>query len=177
VDAEVRREKKRLKELNTQKELARRDELTGIKNKNAYQELVASIQDSLDNGSECAPFAFVVCDANNLKKINDTRGHAAGDEYLKAASQFLCGIFVHSPVFRVGGDEFVVYLRGSDYSQRQSLVDKLRSMALENQKAGEGVVLALGLSVYDPGSDKLVHDVFVRADREMYENKRMLKGE
>jgi len=107
IDAEIKKEKQHLKALNTEKELARRDELTGVRNKTAYNELETSMQDSINKGMDYLPFAFVVCDANNLKKINDTEGHAAGDEYIKSCAMLLCNIFDHSPVFRVGGDEFV----------------------------------------------------------------------
>lgn len=177
VDDEVKKEKQHLKELNTQKELARRDELTSVKNKNAFKELMTSVQGNLDNGMDYLPFAIIVCDANNLKQINDTKGHVAGDEYIKASANFLCDIFVHSPVFRVGGDEFVIFLRGNDYSVRHELMGKLRSQSLKNQRAGDGVVLASGMSDYIPDKDNLAYDVFDRADKEMYENKRMLKSE
>ena len=175
VDDEIKKEKQHLKELNTEKELARRDELTGIKNKTAYKELEKSIQGSIENNTANLVFAIVVCDTNNLKKINDTKGHAAGDEYLRASSNLLCDIFVHSPVFRVGGDEFVVFLRGNDYAARHELMDKLRNQVLENNKTGTGVVLASGMAEYIPESDILVSDTFNRADKAMYENKKQLK--
>lgn len=176
INEEIQREKQHLKELKTEKELARRDELTGVKNKNAYKELEESIQGNMDNGMDYLPYGLIVCDANNLKKINDTMGHAAGDEYIKACAKLLCNIFVHSPVFRVGGDEFTVFLRGDDYYNKEELVDKLRSQVLENQKSCSGPVLASGVGIYQPGKDLVVNDVFERADKEMYENKQMLKG-
>ncbi len=177
IDDEVRREKQRLKELKTEKELARRDELTGIKNKYAYKELEETIQGNMDHGLDYLPYALIVCDANDLKKINDTMGHVAGDEYLKAAAKLLCYTFVHSPVFRIGGDEFAVFLRGNDYYKRNELMEKLRNQVLENQKAGNGVVLASGISEYNPKTDTVVSEVFERADKAMYENKRKLKGQ
>ena len=175
IDEEIKREKQHLRALKTEKELARRDELTGIKNKTAYKELEDSVQSNMDNGLDYIPYALIVCDANNLKKINDTQGHAAGDEYLKASAKLLCNIFVHSPVFRVGGDEFVVFLRGSDYSSKNELMEKLRGQVLENQKTGSGPVLASGIAEYDSKKDTLVSDIFDRADKEMYENKQKLK--
>lgn len=175
VDDEIKREKKHLKELKSEKELARRDELTGVKNKTAYKELEASIQGNIDSGMEYLTFAIVLCDSNNLKQINDTKGHAAGDEYIRSSSNLLCDIFVHSPVFRVGGDEFVVFLRGNDYAARHELMDKLRNQVLENNKTGTGVVLASGMAEYIPESDILVSDTFNRADKAMYENKKQLK--
>jgi diguanylate cyclase (GGDEF)-like protein len=176
INEEIQREKQHLKELKTEKELARRDELTGVKNKNAYKELEESIQGNMDNGIDYLPYGLIVCDANNLKKINDTMGHAAGDEYIKACAKLLCNIFVHSPVFRVGGDEFTVFLSGDDYYNKEELMDKLRNKVLENQKTGSGPVLASGVGIYQPGKDLIVNDVFERADKEMYENKQMLKG-
>lgn len=159
------------------KELARRDELTGVKNKIAYRELEASVQGNIDNGLDYLTFALVVCDANNLKQINDTQGYTAGDEYIRSTSQLLCDIFVHSPIFRIGGDEFVVFLRGNDYSSRHELMEKLRSQVLENKKANSGVILAAGMSEYNPETDSFVSEIFERADKEMYEDKKKLKAQ
>ncbi len=175
TDDEVKKEKQYLKALNTEKELARRDELTGIKNKNAYHELEKSVQTSIDKGMDFLTFGFVVCDANNLKQINDTEGHVAGDEYIKKAALLLCDIFAHSPVFRVGGDEFVVFLSGNDYVNREILMDKLRTRVKANLQTGDGPVLASGMAEYMPDEDSLVADIFDRADKEMYDNKQELK--
>ena len=178
IRAEIKRkekEKQHLKELNTEKELARRDELTGLKNKNAYFELVQSVQNNIDNGLDYLPFALVVCDANDLKKTNDTEGHVAGDEYIKSSANLLREIFTNSPIFRVGGDEFVVFLRSDDYTNRESLMKKLRNRVLDNIKTGARPILATGMAEYIPGRDGLVSDIFDRADKEMYENKESLK--
>ena len=176
IDKEVRKEKKALRELNSEKELARKDGLTGIKNKTAYRELEKSVQANMDNGMDYLPFAILVCDANDLKAINDNEGHVAGDEYIRAAAKLLCDIFSHSPVFRVGGDEFVVFLRGNDYAAREKLVEKLKDEALKNQNLGYGPVLAAGLAEYEPETDNLVSEIFDRADKEMYKNKQELKN-
>ena len=177
IDNEVKKEKQVLKELNNEKELARRDEMTGTKNKTAYRELERSVQSNIDNGMDYLTFAIVVCDANNLKMINDNEGHVAGDEYIRASAKLLCDTFVHSPVFRVGGDEFVVFLRGSDHAIRQELIDKLRATVRENQKTGMGPILAAGMAEYDPKTDSLVSEIFDRADKAMYEDKQKLKNE
>lgn len=176
VDEEVKKEKQHLRELKTEKELARRDELTGVKNKTAYKELEGAVQRNIDNGMDYLTFALVVCDTNNLKQINDTKGHAAGDEYIRASARLLCDIFVHSPVFRVGGDEFAVFLRGNDYASRHELMERLRARVQENKKTDDGVILASGMSEYTPESDSFVTDIFERADKEMYEDKQRLKS-
>ena len=175
INDEVKKEKQHLKALNTEKELARRDELTGIKNKTAYNELEKSVQSNIDNGMDYLPFGLVVCDTNKLKKVNDSLGHVAGDEYIKQSAKLLCNIFVHSPVFRIGGDEFVVFLRGDDYTNREALMQALQDQVWENQKSESGPILASGMADFTPGKDKLVSEIFDRADKAMYKNKRELK--
>ncbi len=176
IDDQIRKEREQLSALNTEKELARRDELTGTKNKTAYTELERSVQADIDSGDQKEPFAIVVCDTNNLKYINDTKGHKAGDEYIRASAKLLCDIFAHSPVFRVGGDEFVVFLRGDDFAAREELMEELRCRVLENL-VDDGPIIACGLSEYEAGADKDVSAVFARADRKMYENKQQLKAD
>lgn len=175
IDDEVRKEKEHLKALNTEKELARRDELTGTRNKTAYSELERSVQQNMDNGMDYLPFAIAVCDINDLKKVNDTEGHKAGDDYIRSAAKLLCDIFDHSPVFRIGGDEFVIFLRGDDYSSRDQLMSQLRETVMANLIDRKGPVIASGMSEYIPGTDTTVSAVFERADNIMYKDKRELK--
>lgn len=168
-------EKEHLRALNEEKELARRDELTGIRNKTAFTELERSIQDNMEKGVEDMAFAIAVCDLNDLKKINDTMGHKAGDEYLVSSAKILCDIFDHSPVFRIGGDEFAVFLSGDDFALRKQLIERLQKIAQENLSRHEGPVIAVGMAEYDPSGDHNVDEIFERADHDMYEDKRSLK--
>ncbi|MCR5357535.1 MAG: diguanylate cyclase [Lachnospiraceae bacterium] len=175
INDEALKEKAHLKELSREKELARRDELTGVKNKTAYAELESGVQEKIDKGLEYHPFAIAICDINWLKIVNDTEGHKAGDEYIKAASKLICDVFSHSPVFRIGGDEFAVFLGGSDYPEREELIKKLRNQVSANKESGSGPVIAVGLAEFEPGNDTKVADVFERADNLMYEDKRRIK--
>ena len=174
-EEDVRREKEHLAALSTANEMARRDELTGTKNKTAYHEMEKELQKLTKAGGD--PFGIVVCDINGLKHINDTEGHKAGDDYIKAACRLVCRIFHHSPVYRIGGDEFVAVLRGQDFANRESLVSGLRRRVEENIRIGEGPVIASGLAEFQPYSDRSVEDVFNRADNHMYEEKARLKRE
>ncbi len=160
--------------LTSANELARTDKLTGTKNKNAYQENEKSLQANINVGAILS-FALVVCDLNNLKRINDTLGHKAGDECIKAAGKLVCEVYAHSPVYRIGGDEFVVVLTGQDYKNRETLFEQLRERVLDNLRANVSPVIATGMSEYLSGVDAKVSDVFQRADNEMYEYKRKLK--
>ena len=151
---------------------AKRDALTGVKNRHAYldaEELIdAAIEEKTQND-----FAIVVLDINDLKMVNDTMGHPAGDQYLKEASAVICDIFKRSPVFRVGGDEFVVISQGADYDNIDELVERVER---HNDKAADngGIIIACGMAKYD--GDDCVAAVFERADLSMYNNKNSLKS-
>ena len=172
-DNDVRREQEHLAALSMANEMARRDALTHTKNKTAYHEAEKELQREIEEG--CTPFGIVVCDINGLKLVNDTEGHKAGDEYIRACCMLVCRTFHHSPVFRVGGDEFVVILRGEDFTNREKLLSSLKRQVEEHIRIGEGPVIASGLAVFRPGEDSLVEDVFNRADSCMYENKTHLR--
>ena len=175
VEEEARKETAQQQALQSANEMARRDALTGAKNKNAYQEYEKSVQDALDDKSDERPFAIVVCDLNDLKLVNDTIGHKAGDEYIQSSCKMIFDTFSHSPVFRIGGDEFVAFLRGRDYFDREGLFGSLRERIIANQNKGKGAVIATGIAVYNPEKDVKVSEVFDRADAMMYENKQSLK--
>ncbi len=175
INDEVREENKRIQALNMANELARRDELTGTRNKNAYRELEASVQKNIDDGSSLY-FAIVVCDINGLKHINDTLGHKAGDKYIQSACKMICKVFAHSPIFRVGGDEFVAFLNSSDYHERDELISILRDKVMDNLTSKKGPVISVGMAVYEPESDRRVSEIFDRADNMMYKEKKYLKA-
>ena len=80
-------------------------------------------------------------------------------------------------MFRFGGDEFVVFLRGNDYINRKMLMEALHSQVKSNLKSGAGPILASGMAEYTPETDSLFSEIFDRADKEMYKNKRKLKKE
>lgn len=176
INDEVKKEQEQIEALDRANELARHDSLTGARNATAYREFLDSIQKSIDRGAGHSPFAIVVCDVNGLKYINDYKGHSAGDEYIRSACRMICSAFSHSPVFRIGGDEFVAVLAGKDYDNRLSLVELAKSRSLENLRNGEGPVVAVGYAVFDEQKDHSVYDVFDRADEIMYEDKKELKS-
>ena len=167
-------EKKTARERDEAQTIALTDPLTGVKSKHAFLMSQKQIDVSVEEGS-ADPFAVVVCDVNGLKVINDTLGHKAGDEYIQSACRIICNIFQHSPVYRTGGDEFVVILRGRDYLIRKELVLALHDRSVEHIST-QKVVISGGLSDFQPETDTCFHDVFERADALMYEEKKLLKG-
>ncbi len=154
--------------------IANIDPMTGTKSKHAYLVREKELNAAIEEKAELA-FAVAVCDVNGLKRINDTQGHKAGDEYICAASRMVCEIFTHSPVYRIGGDEFIVIMTGRDYDNREELMRMLHDLSVVHIGVG-GVVVSGGLAVYLPEEDTCYHDVFERADQQMYEEKKLLKG-
>ena len=153
---------------------ANTDAMTGVKNKAAYVAHEYEFSQMLQAG-ELSDLAVVVCDVNGLKQVNDTLGHKAGDEYICSASKMICEFYKHSPVYRVGGDEFVVLVQGEDFANRDQILAAIDAQSVSNRDSG-GVVVSVGMSVIDPAVDREVHAAFERADAAMYERKRELKG-
>ena len=173
IEASVRQEEEYARNLAQAQKRATIDALTGVRNRHAF--LTAEEEIDYQIETMLAPaFAISVLDVNELKKVNDTKGHAAGDLVIKEACRVICGIFAHSPVFRIGGDEFAVISQGSDYEQIDELVARVAEHNEEAERSG-GVVIACGMSRFD--DDDSSAEVFQRADQEMYCNKARLKGE
>ncbi len=170
----VKREAEHEKELNEARAAAYTDPLTGVKSKAAYAERERYFEESVADG-DAENFAVVVCDINGLKQVNDSMGHKAGDKLIKDACRMICELFKHSPVFRVGGDEFVVILTGQDFERRLEIMEDM-NRRVEYNKRNYQVVIAVGMSEYVPDADKNYHEVFERADALMYVRKNELKS-
>ena len=171
VDAQVKQEQEYEKRLIQAEEKAMIDALTGVKSKYAYMEAEAQLDHQIETQSQ-PPFAVVVLDVNDLKKVNDTSGHQVGDQYLREASRMICQTFKHSPVFRVGGDEFAVIAQGHDYEHIDQLIRGIEELNRESTRTG-GAVVACGMARFT--DDTSVASVFRRADMDMYANKQCLK--
>ena len=171
IDSQVRQEAEYEKRLIQAQTIANIDALTGVKNKHAYLEAEERINRRIKEQRQ-GDFAVVILDVNDLKKVNDNEGHQAGDQYLRDACRIICTIFKHSPVYRVGGDEFAVVSEGTDCQRIEELVGKMYDHDARAQKSG-GIVIACGMSRFQ--NDSCVAEVFERADLLMYENKTSLK--
>jgi len=164
-------------------DLAYADALTSLHNKGAFDLCMKELQARLDapeEGTDEGPndrleFAVCIFDCNNLKQMNDRNGHDKGDLYLKETAEVICEVYNHSPVFRIGGDEFAALLTDRDYRDREELLrlfdERCQEKRRQNTDAWEQVDVARGMAVYDPDEDESVHDVVRRADKTMYENK------
>ncbi|WP_024865090.1 GGDEF domain-containing protein [Butyrivibrio sp. FCS014] len=155
------------------KSMANTDSMTGVRNKHAYMETEAQLNSWIREGA-ADKLALVVCDINGLKYVNDTQGHAAGDELIKDACSLICNVFSHGSVYRTGGDEFVVLLSGKGYDTRDEVIADFNRQVEENIGNGD-VVVSIGYTTLQP-SDEQLHDLFERADHMMYDRKKELKS-
>ena len=173
IEENVKMEREFSERIRLATEMANTDALTGIKNRLAYEGAEEHLNEEIQAGT-ISPFSVAVFDVNNLKKTNDKYGHEVGDELLRDAAKLICTTFTHSPVYRIGGDEFAVILLGADYFDREKIFSKFKKAVSHNRKEGE-VVVAAGYDDFIFASDKCVADAFERADEKMYENKKKLK--
>ena len=151
------------------------DPMTHVRNKGAYSNYIQELQNRMDAGEDLE-FAVGVFDCDHLKTINDTYGHDKGDIYLQSASKLICRVFQHSPVFRIGGDEFAVIMQNDDYRNRKDLVDEFDKAQKEINASAENdwekVSVAMGIVDFDRERDSAIIDTMRHADKAMYYNKR-----
>lgn len=146
-----------------------KDALTSVGNVNAYNQKIKDLYGT---------YAIVMLDINNLKQINDKFGHKVGDEYIKGCCKLICNAFKHSPVYRIGGDEFIVILQKVDYDNRQFIIDKLTKTFDDlynntNIDLPYRYSMSIGMAISKP--DMSVEDVYNLADKQMYNNKVLFK--
>jgi len=156
---------------------AYRDPLTHVRNRAAFDDMMAELREQMK--SDTCDYAFLMVDLNDLKKINDSYGHDRGNEYLVNSCQMICRVFRHSPVFRIGGDEFIVILQNEDLDNHDKLLAEFDRRMIASQKESDPwkvVSVAKGLA-YCTVSDETPDDVFKRADEKMYQDKKNMKGE
>jgi len=153
------------------------DALTKVRNKRAYDTEILEINEEIRKGN--TDVGLIMIDLNYLKLTNDKYGHEQGNAAIQSLCKMICDTFHHSPVFRIGGDEFVVVLKGVDLENIEDLKAefqwKLRE-ASEGKEPGQGVSAAAGYAVFDPSTDKKIEDAFTRADVAMYEKKKEMKA-
>ena len=176
IETDAQTMKKKEDDLVAMKNLAYIDSLTNVKSKHAYEDTVKYIGEQIKNGT--AEFAVIMCDLNYLKLINDTLGHKAGDIAIQRAAKILCKAFPMSTVFRIGGDEFVVIPSLIEYAELEEKLDLLRTVLKEERDSSDSILervsLAFGCAVFDRSRDHSYQEVFERADKIMYEEKKKL---
>lgn len=153
------------------------DFLTGVQNRNAFELFLSN----LDNTLEKEHIALLSADMDRLKYINDTYGHAAGDEYIRLGCRVIqMSISDDSILYRIGGDEFAVLMRNTREEDAKVLIDKIRENLRAENKKNKGKMIehnsmSIGYAVFDPEQDTSLYDTLKRADQMMYVQKRRKK--
>ena len=149
------------------------DALTGLGNHRAFQDELAR-QLELARRSH-TNLALLIMDVDDLKTINDERGHAAGDELLAAMGRICTSVLRRSDrAFRVGGDEFAVLLPHSDVSTGLAVARRILANALNGTDSGKPMTpfsVSIGISAY-PIPSAEGHQLYRQADAALYWCKR-----
>jgi diguanylate cyclase (GGDEF)-like protein len=145
---------------------ATHDSLTGLPNRRAFR---SRLEREIAHGTE---FALVLCDMDNLKTVNDTRGHDAGDKALQLLADALRGQLRRSDeAYRVGGDEFAVLLPGASRLDAERVMRRLReTIPGDHPTSAEPIEASFGIALLEPGDD--AERVVSRADKALYQAKR-----
>jgi diguanylate cyclase (GGDEF)-like protein/PAS domain S-box-containing protein len=155
--------------------LARFDPLTGVPNRQFVEQ---SLHDAIELAHETQqPLALIFLDLDEFKAVNDTLGHAAGDEVLRVLAQRLRdAVRVEDVVGRIGGDEFIAVCSNADADAGASIAERIRAQAREPVLAAAVAVqvsVSVGLAVFDPATDDrpTPDQLLIRADGAMYVSK------
>ena len=159
---------------------AYRDTLTKLQNRTAFYRYTAEINKKLAAGG-AGDFSTLMIDVNYLKRMNDVYGHEQGNIYLQGAGDLMKKIFGDENLYRVGGDEFVVLLEGSEqegveHKIREFKEEIARRQADESLQPWEKISAAVGIASFDKEQETTVDETLRRADEAMYKDKVAMKA-
>lgn len=151
------------------KDMFNTDYLTNLKSRNAFEIDLSNINAQKNYEG----IGFYVIDLNNLKKVNDTLGHEAGDVYLQAAaSSFRSQAGENITVYRTGGDEFVLLSVGDTLPSMERLAKSMAVRFNQNKPRWDiELSFSIGYALYDPSVDQDLFTTRIRADQMMYQKK------
>lgn len=145
------------------------DALTGLYNRTFFEQEMSLLKEW-----NVFPAAFIICDVDGLKLVNDTMGHVAGDQLLKAAAYVLKqAIHEEYVAARIGGDEFAILLAGVSQKQVEAVCARIRQ-AIEHYNEGQENIylsISIGYALSDSQGPADVIALFKRADNNMYSEK------
>eukprot|EP00903_Cladosiphon_okamuranus_P001253 g1251.t1 len=158
------------------KKLARIDALTGIRNRRAFFDDADQMLESLSRQNSSSQISVAVIDIDHFKSVNDTHGHAAGDQVIAYLAELMANVIEDHGVFgRTGGEEFSVFLPETDNTAAAQLLDRIRNLFAENafQKIGGTQPITLSAGIYSMTAEATkLDDAISKADDALYKAKR-----
>lgn len=173
LSSELKETKERNKSLALENQT---DALTGLGNETKYKAVTKILEEDIKKGFK--DFAVCVCDVNGVKVTNDKYGHQFGCHMIVTAGHTFPAYFKTSDIFHIGGDEYVIIVRGNDYLNLDSILSRIRNVLEYQYMEFEGVKLRLSVAIGCSrfmDTDKCYHDPFQRADDDMYKRKIAIK--
>ncbi len=157
---------KQYERLEKWRDLAFKDDLTGLMNRNAYQKKIKD----WEKGNRESGW-ILIFDIDHFKMVNDVQGHHKGDEMLIAAAQRLTVVFHSHSVYRIGGDEFLVLIEGF---KEQKVIDLLLQLQ-KLERHEQDFRFSKGYAKVDDTIPDGIHEAFCHADQMMYADKNSKK--
>lgn len=144
------------------------DPLTGLFNRNALEQRLAELDGQPCDPGQGTSHAFLLCDLDHFKRVNDQFGHAAGDAVLQdVAYTMRATLRAGDSIYRVGGEEILVILPGADHEDACEIAERLRVDVRDRRPVGVPVSVSIGVAVAEP---ELLdtEDMLARADASLY---------
>lgn len=141
------------------------DLLTGVLNRNEMNNRVMQL--SIDDRPGRKNIGIVFADLNGLKRMNDNKGHSAGDKLIKDAALILKDVFPSSEIYRAGGDEFMILVRDTTLDYLKETEKQIKEKAAQT----DTVSFAIGLCLEE--DSQKIYDAMKSADVNMYEDKKI----
>jgi len=144
------------------------DPLTGLFNRNALEQRLAELDGQPCDPGQGTSHAFLLCDLDHFKRVNDQFGHAAGDAVLQdVAYTMRATLRAGDSIYRVGGEEILVILPGAGHDDACEIAERLRIDVRNRRPEGVPVSLSIGVAVAEPAFVD-TDDLLARADASLY---------
>ena len=150
--------------------MAYMDTMTGLGNRTAF------LEENKSNAVFPGMISYIMMDANNLKKINDSLGHNKGDELIITIAKCMrTAVGQNGQCYRIGGDEFVIILKNKTAEETEEIIRQVRAeIEFADEQSDIPISVAMGYVWTDAG-EKNLPELIHCADEKMYKDKKRIK--